>query len=443
MTTLIKDGLCLLPDGDGFKIEKNDILIDGDTIAAIMPEANSGLAYAADEVVDAFGKIVMPGLINSHTHAYMSLFRNAADDMAFFDWLDCVQKVEDNLTEEDCYWGTCLSAIEMISTGTTTFVDMGIKSAKPGATEGPAGAIAGAVNDTGIRAWLGRGLAGDPDDPVNLEKFGQVLAEMAAFEDNDRVNFLFGPHAPYSCPAAYLEKIRKYALAEGIGLTIHLSESSTEMEDMAREHGVTPIKYVADLGLFDVPTIAAHCVNATDDDIRIMKEKNVSVAINPKSNMKLGNGFAPANKFLEAGINVCLGTDGCGSNNSQNMFQEMNAAALVYKGNTRSAQCMSAVQVLKMATEGGAKALGMEGRLGVLKEGALADIIAVDMYAPQFFPGNNLISGLVYSLNGSEVDTVIINGRLVMEDKKILTMSPGKVFTQCNEIAARVGLTGR
>jgi len=440
MKTLIKDGLVLLPDGDGLKIEQCDILLNGKYIEGISSGFNPRFISEADELVDAFGKLVMPGLINAHTHAYMSLFRNYADDMEFYEWLEKVQKVEEDMTEEDCYWGTMLSAVEMIRSGTTCFVDMNIKSALPGATEGPASACAGAASDAGIRAVISRGLAGTADSEESLTKFGQATAEMDAFKDNDLLTFMFGPHAPYSCMADYLQKLTSAAKERGIGQTIHLSESDFEMQTIAAEHGMTPIQYADSLGVFDVPVIAAHCVKATDDDIRIMKEKNVSVAINPKSNMKLGNGFAPVEKFLDAGLNICLGTDGCGSNNSQNMFQEMNTAALIYKGANQKARCFDAVDVIKAATVGGAKAIGMEGKLGVIKEGALADIIILDLYEPQFFPTNNLLSSLVYSAKGSEVETVFINGRMVMDERQILTLNTSKVYSECEKIAIRLGM---
>lgn len=443
MKTIIKDGLVLLKDGEGYKIEKNDILIDGDTIALVTNEIPQKMLYMVDEVVDAFGKLVMPGLINAHTHAYMSLFRNFADDLDFFDWLDKVDAVEQKMTEEDCYWATMLSAAEMIRSGTTCFVDMTIKSAKPGFTEGPPAAIAGAVNDSGIRAVISRGLAGVADSEESLMKFGQATAEIEAFKNHERISFIFGPHAPYSCMADYLQKLTNAAKERGTGLTIHLSESDGEMETIAKEHGTTPIQYVDSLGVFDVPVIAAHCVNATDEDIKIMKEKNVSVAINPKSNMKLGNGFAPVDKFLEAGLNICLGTDGCGSNNCQNMFAEMNVAALVYKGATKNTRCFNAAQVIKAATEGGAKAIGMEGKLGVIAPGAIADIILLDIFEPQFFPSNDIISALVYSAKGSEVDTVFIGGRMVMEEKKIVSMNVAKVLSECEKIADRLGMIKR
>ena len=439
MDILIKGGLALLFDGQTFQIEQKDIRIKGNRIIEIS-EGGTLCASNGEKVIEAGGKLVMPGLINAHTHAYMSLFRNYADDRDFWEWLSAVQAVEEDMTEEDCYWGTLLNILEMIQTGTTCFVDMNIKSSKNGATSGPESACSGAANDSGIRAVITRGLSGHADDEDSILKFGQVEAEIKAFEGNERVRFWFGPHAPYSCMADYLEKLTAKAKEYKIGLTIHLSESVGEIENMKAEHGVTPIRYVSDLGLFDVPVIAAHCVQVTDEDIQIMKDHNVSVAMNPKSNMKLGNGFMPAEKFLNAGVNLCIGTDGCGSNNSQNLFAEMNVAALIYKGTAMKAECISAEDVLKFATINGAKAIGMEGELGVIKEGALADLLILDINVPQFYPSSNLISGLVYSATGKEVETVIIDGEIVMEDRRVLTIDTDQVYYECEMIADRLGM---
>lgn len=435
MKTFIRNALLLLPDGDGWSYEKKNILIDGNRIAGI----TSSPAAEDAKIIDADGKLVMPGLINAHTHAYMTIHRNYADDLAFFDWLDKVQRVEDGMTEEDVYWTTMLAIIEMLRTGTTCFVDMTIKSAKE--MTGPLSAAAGAVRDSGIRAVLSRGLAGTADSEESLMKYGQAVREMERFRDESRLRFLHGPHAPYSCMADYLRKLTQSCKDRKIGQTIHLSESQAEMDSMAREKGTTPIQYVNALGVFDVPVIAAHCVYATDEDIRILSDRHVSVAVNPKSNMKLGNGFAPVQKFLEAGINVCLGTDGCGSNNSLNMFQEMNAAALVYKGANRRAQCVSAADVLKMATVNGAKAIGREGELGVIKEGAIADLILLNLDEPQFIPANNIISGLVYSSTGSEVDTVIVDGEVLLRNRQLTTIDEKEVYEQCRRIAERLNMT--
>ena len=312
---LIKNGLVLLWEDSGWKIEKKDILISGSRIESILnPDSNpselctlnSELSQFPFRIIDAEGKLVMPGLINAHTHAYMTIHRNVADDLAFFDWLDAVQRIEDHMTEEDVYWTTLLAIIEMLRSGTTCFVDMTIKSAKE--KSGPKSAAAGAVSDSGFRAVISRGLAGVSDSEESLMKYGQAVYEMELFKDEARLQFLHGPHAPYSCMADYLQKLTASARNRGIGQTIHLSESQVEMDGIWQEHAATPIAYVDSLGVFDVPVIAAHCVYATDEDIRLMAEKGVSVALCPKSNMKLGNGFAPAQKLLDAGINVRRGS---------------------------------------------------------------------------------------------------------------------------------------
>lgn len=434
MKTLIKNGLVLLLGESGWRCEKKDLLISGNRIERVA----ASLAAEGCDVIDAAGKLVMPGLINAHTHAYMTIHRNYADDLAFFDWLDKVQRVEEGMDEEDIYWTTLLAIIEMIRSGTTCFVDMTIKSARE--MNGPGAAAAGAVRDSGLRAVISRGLAGTADSDESVMKFGQAVREMEMFRDEGRLRFIHGPHAPYSCMADYLRKLTQSCRERGIGQTIHLSESQAEMDGIAKEHGTTPIQYVDSLGVFDVPVIAAHCVYATDEDIRMMAERGVSVAICPKSNMKLGNGFAPVKKMLEAGVNVCLGTDGCGSNNSLNMFQEMNAAALVYKGATREAQCVSAADVLKMATVNGAKAIGREGELGEIREGAIADLILVNLKEPQFIPDSHIVSGLVYSSKGSEVETVMVDGRVLMREGKITAIDEEKVYREVRRIADRLNM---
>ena len=435
MKTLIQNGRVLLYDESGWSLGEKDILINGNRIERVAPS----LEAEGCTVIDAGDKLVMPGLINAHTHAYMTIHRNYADDLAFFDWLGKVDQVEQGMTEEDVYWTTLLAIIEMLRSGTTCFVDMAIKSAK--AKSGPKAAAAGAAADSGFRAVICRGLAGTADSEESLRKYGEAIHEMELFREESRLQFVHGPHAPYSCMADYLRKLTQSCKDHGIGQHIHLSESQAEMDGIAKDHGgMTPIRYADSLGVFDVPCIVAHAVYATGEDIRLMAEKRVSVAICPKSNMKLGNGFAPVPEMLEAGVNVCMGTDGCGSNNSLNMFQEMNAAALVYKGYNRKAQCVGAADVLKMATVNGAKAIGREGELGVVREGAIADLVLVDLNEPQFMPANNIISGLVYSATGSEVDTVIVDGRVLMEHRKLTTIDENRVYEEIRKIAARLDM---
>ena len=434
MKTLIQGGLVLLPEETGWKYEKQDILIRDNRIECIAP----ALPAEGCQVIDAAGKLVMPGLINAHTHAYMTIHRNFADDLPFFDWLAKVDQVEQGMTEEDVYWTTLLAIIEMLRSGTTCFVDMAIKSAKE--KTGPRSAVAGAVLESGFRAVICRGLAGTADSEESLRKFGEAVSEMELFRGESRLSFVHGPHAPYSCMADYLQKLTHSCKERGIGQHIHLSESQGEMETIARDHGTTPIQYADAQGVFDVPCIVAHAVYATEEDIRLLARKHVNVTLCPRSNMKLGNGFAPAQQLLDAGVNVCLGTDGCGSNNGLNMFAEMAAAGLVYKGATRDVLAVPAGEVLKMATVNGAKAVGHEGELGILREGALADLILVNLNEPQFIPYNNILSGLVYSSKGSEVDTVLVDGRVLMENRKLTTIDENRVYEECRKIADRLDM---
>lgn len=444
MRILIKNGELLLMEGQKLVVKRGDIVVDGKKIEKVVlkeegSRINGWESEKFDKIIDATDRLVMPGLINAHTHAYMSVFKNYADDLEFFDWLGKVEQVEDKMTAEDCYWASLLSIIEMMKTGTTCFVDMCMRSSN-GVISGPKGAVSGAVNDSGMRAYIGRGLVEEADTPGAMRRINEFLADADMYTDNERVEFILAPHAPYSAPKSLLELIRKIGLERGMMATIHIAESDAEVEGIRENYNETPVEYVAETGLFDLPVIAGHLVKVTDEDIEILKKHKVNVAINPRSNMKLGNGFAPVEKMLDAGINLCLGTDGDGSNNTQNLFQEMNFASLVYKGDTKKAKCVDAEEVVKIATIGGAKALGREGELGVISEGALADLILIDLTEPEFMPRNDLVSALCYSANGSEVVTMMINGEVVMEDRKILTFDEDEVYKKCTEMVEKLGM---
>lgn len=430
MKTLIKNGEVLMWGDGGFEVKRGDVVVNGKRIEKVLNGGYDGDLGEFDKVIDATDKLVMPGLINAHTHAYMSIFRNYADDLEFFDWLHKVEVVEDKMTEEDCYFATLLSVIEMMKTGTTCFVDMCMMSK----------VVSRAVKDSGMRAFIGRGLVEEADSPGAKRRINEFLEDAELNADSDRVKFILAPHAPYSSPLSLLERVREIGVERGMMATIHIAESDAEVEGIRRDYGMTPVEYVAKSGLFDLPTIAAHVVKVTDADINILSENGVSVAINPRSNMKLGNGFANVQKLMDAGVNVCLGTDGSGSNNTQNMFQEMNFASLIYKGSAGKAKCVDATDVVSFATEGGAKALNMEGELGVVAEGALADLILVDLTEPEFVPRNDLISALCYSANGSEVTTMLVNGEVVMEERKILTFDEEEVYRKCERMAQRLGM---
>ncbi len=405
-------------------IKECDIYINDNKIEAIDTEPEN---FHADKIIKGKNKLAIPGLINAHTHAYMSVFRNIADDLSFDNWLfGRITPLEDKLVAEDMYWGTMLACIEMIKTGTTCFVDMNMSM----------DAVIKAVSDVGMRAVLSRGLVGEGNN-----EGGRIRLEenMNAFMNckNDNISFLLGPHAPYTCDCEYLKIVTETAKKNNLGVTIHLSESQNEIENIKKAYGISPIELMNEAGLFDVPVLAAHCVWIDDNDIEIMQKKNVSVATNPKSNLKLANGIAPLNKMYEKGINITIGTDGAASNNSLNMFSEMNYTALIHKGMTHDPTVMSAGDILKFATKNAAKAIG-NNRLGEIKEGMIADITVLDIDCPQFTPQNNLVSALVYSATGYETDTVIINGKILMENKIITSVDTERVYAECAKVIERI-----
>lgn len=420
------------------KIQINDVwtLIDGEVVKKtvcvdkriISVADKAPEAFKADTLIDGHNKLLMPGMVNSHTHAYMSVFRNLADDLAFEDWLfGRISPLEDKLLLNDCYWGNMLSCLEMIKSGTTCFVDMHMA---------PNQSVL-AAQESGMRAVITRGLVGsDRHDDGGTKRIREAFREYEFARDNgyDRIKFMLGPHAIYTCGKDYLSEIAKIAKEKNFGINIHLSETRHEVEECIKNNGMSPVKYIESLGLFDVMAIAAHCVYLDDEDIMILKNRNVSVATNPASNMKLGNGFAPINRLIKEGINVCLGTDSQASNNTLNMFTEMRLLSLIHKGVDCDAQAMPAKTVLKCATTNGYRAIGMGDVAGSIEAGKVADLVLLDIDAPQFYPRNNLAAALVYSANGSEVDTVIVDGEIVMKNKEVLTIDTERVYYEINRI---------
>lgn len=426
LNILIKNAAALLPDGDGLTIRTCDIYISGGKIAAI------GIApqgFTAQKTIDAADMLAMPGLINSHTHSYMSLFRGVADDVAFEDWLfKGVSPLEDKMTAEDAYWGASFAIIEMMRSGTTCFNDMQMHINQ----------TTRAVAESGMRAVISRGLVGSGNDEAGSSRLSQAFSEMEQWKDCDRLSFRLGPHAPYTCDPAFMEIVAGLARDKGLGIHIHLSESANEVRSCRESHGCTPIALAAKTGLFDVPAIAAHCVHITPEDMDIMREKHVSVVTNPASNMKLGNGFAPVPELIKRGVNVCLGTDGAASNNSLNMFSEMRLLSLIHKGANQLAQCVSARESLLAATRNGAAALGLP--TGGLVPGLAADIALLNLNEPSMMPRSDMISSLCYSANGAEVDTLIIDGVVTMEHRHVLTLDEQRVAFEVRAIARRLGL---
>ncbi len=405
---------------DGFKAVQKDLYVMGGRIAGVgqAPETEENF-----QVIDASQKLVMPGLINMHTHVYMTGMRNYADDVPFGEWLfNRVMPVEDTLTAEAAYWCNLLGMIEMIRTGTTTFVDMHMFHEQS----------CRAALETGLRGYIGRGLVGSSLYETGNKRFGEAMEEMEKYRC-ETLEFIISPHAIYSCSTDLLKEVVRESDARGLLRQTHLSESLTEVENCRKEHGKTPVALLDDLGFLSDRTILAHCVQMQDDDIARLARSGANVVTNPASNAKLSNGFAPIGDMQAAGINICLGTDGAASNNTLNMFREMGLLTMIHKGVNRDSTATPADFVLRTCTVNAARALGRTGDLGVIAEGAAADLIFLDLNAVSLFPNNNIVSSLCYSANGSEVTDTMVNGRFLMRDRELLTVDEALVYAKVRE----------
>jgi len=424
MGILIKNIKCI-----GELEGNHDIYVHGTKIAGI-DQVPAG--FTLTDTVNGKGKLLIPGLINAHTHTYTSLFRNAIDDLAFEDWLhDHVIPYGNKLDEEDAYWGAMLSIVEMIKSGTTCYCDTHVHPEQE----------VRAVDVSGIRAVISRGLAGkDRTDAKGEARIAEAKSEMENWSDHSRMKFRLAPYNIYSCGEEYFKFVREEAQRMNIGVIIKVSESRKEFDECMSTHGCTPVAYLDKLGLLTEKTLATNCVFLTDSDIKILAERGVNVALSPVTSLKLGNGFAPASKLMAAGINVCLSTENVAGNNSVNMFHEMNMAALIYKGYEKNPQAVSAANVLDFTTKNAAKALGFEGVLGEIKVGCKADLTIIDIENEHFMPANNPLSAIAYSANGSEVDTVIVDGKILLDKKQLKTIDVEHVYYAANRIAKKIGI---
>ncbi len=414
MNLIIKN--VLLPDGETTK--KSDIYIENGIIKSLGSAPEN---FVADEIIDGKNKLALPTFVNSHTHAYMTVLRGVADDLPFMDWLfGNVMPREEKLTNEQAYWSALLGCAEMIKRGTSTFCDMHCFY----------GSSSKAAIKSGMRGVIGRGLVGTEG---GQERLDELYREIEEFGHNKNLSFMLAPHAIYTCDSNFLLKVRIEAERLGLGINIHLAESVTEFEDCIKANGCTPTEYLDKIGLLTNKTIAAHCVQLTDNDISILASHGVSVASNPKSNLKLGNGIAPLYKLDKAGVNICLGTDSTASNNSLNMFSELNYAAMLQKGINGDSTAINAKKAFEFATVNGAKALGIE-KLGKLEEGWKADIMLLDLDVPQMMPFRETYSMICYSADGSEVDTVIIDGKPVYVHKEFKTIDTEELYYEIAKI---------
>ncbi len=424
---LIEGGTVVTMDDARTVLPRADLLIEGEEIAGIWPEGKRPADVEAERKLQADGMVVIPGLINAHTHAAMTLLRGYADDMPLMPWLkERIWPVEMKLEEEDVYWGTMLAAMEMIRAGVTCFNDMYHYFE----------ATARAVVDSGIRGVVSGVLLGFlPDAEERLAKAVAFAKEWNGAADGRLVTML-GPHALYTCPENLLSKVLAGAEEAGVGVHIHLSETAQEVEDSKQQTGRTPVKRLAEMGLLDArPVLAAHCVHLTEEDIALLVEHGVGVCHNPGSNMKLASGVAPVPKLLEAGAVVGLGTDGPASNNNLDMLEEVQLAALLHKVHTGDPTVVPAAAALEMATRGSARALGMDDRLGQIKAGMKADLAVLDFRRPHLFPPHDIISHLVYAARAGDVRTVFINGRPALLDGRVQGIDEEEVYAQ---VRARV-----
>lgn len=424
MKTLIKNVWAVLPDGT---TPKTNIMLDGAKIAAI---GEVPADFRAAKVIDGEGKLAVPGFVNAHTHASMTLLRGYADDMALMDWLNnMIWPAEAKMNSEDIYWGAMLAVLEMVKSGTTCFADM----------YGPyMERVAEATMDAGIRGVLCRGIIGvAPDGEQKIAENVELFKDFNGAADG-RIKVMFGPHAPYTCPPEFLKKVARAASDCGAEIHIHMHETLDEINGSLKDYGRRPFDWVAETGIFDCKgTLAAHCVHLDDNDIEIIKKHHIRVAHNPGSNMKLASGVAPVKRLLAEGVVVALGTDGASSNNNLDMLEEVNLAAMLHKVNELDPLAIPATEALKMGTEYGAAAVGIAD-IGKIEAGYKADITLFDTNSAAWFPRFNLVSQLVYSANAGSVDTVICDGRVIMEHRELKTLDEERILYEAQRSADRI-----
>lgn len=425
MNILIKNAYILtMQEGDAPFL--GDILIEGDTIRQI----GTSIDAEADEVIAGDGMAAMPGLVNAHQHTPMSLLRGFSDDLKLMDWLDRkMLPAEANMTPEDIYWGAKLSMVEMIRSGTTAFADMYIHMDE----------IAAAVAELGMRASLSRGLVFLQDDGGRRVEEALGLIERWNGKADGRITTMLAPHAPYTCPPDSLRQIIKLAEELGQPIHIHLAETKEEVFSIREKYNQTPTQYLYNIGLFEsVHVLLAHGVHLNRRDIRLLTGMRGGVAHNPVSNLKLGCGIAPVAEMMDQGIAVGLGTDGAGSATTVDMFAEIKAAAWLQKLDFGDPTKLPAGQALRMATRESAKLLNIDREVGTLEVGKRADLILVDMNQPHLQPIHNVESLLAYSANGSDVDTTIVNGKVLMRHRQLLTVDEEEVLREASDRAKRI-----
>ncbi|WP_296807124.1 amidohydrolase family protein [uncultured Methanobrevibacter sp.] len=421
-TILIKNASILNPVKE-FK-GKKDVLIKNDLIFEINDEISDN---NVDKVIDATDKILLPGFVNTHTHLSMTLFRGLADDLALDEWLnDNIWPMEANLNETYCYIGALLGAVELIKSGTTTFSDMYFYMED----------VAKAVEESGIRAALSYGMIDFADEE---KRKAEIEKNMRLFKNchnsaDGRIKVFFGPHSPYTASEELLKEVRKLADENDIKIHIHVSETQKEINDISSEKGLRPFEYLDSIGFLGPDVVCAHSVWLSDEEIEIIKKHDVKISHNPCSNMKLASGIAPVSKLLENDICVAIGTDGASSNNNLDIIEELKTASLLQKVSTLDPKVLTSDEAIAMGTINGAKALGLDDEIGSIEVGKKADLILIDTNNANMVPDSSkLSSNVIYSANGSNVDTTICNGVILMENKKLTTLDEDEIYQKAKE----------
>lgn len=417
MRKLIKNGIFITMD-EKMPLVEGYLVMEDDRILYVGSELQEPLE-TFDEVIDGKGKLYMPGLVNTHCHAAMSLLRGFGDDLALQVWLE--QKMwpmEAKFTSKDVHAGTALSVLEMLKGGTTAFVDMYDHMDQ----------VAMVVEEAGMRGCLTRGVIGlcPPDVQEQKLQDAKQFAKDWHGKANGRITTMIAPHAPYTCPPDFIEKFVQASYDLDLPIHTHMSETRREVQQNIDDYGLRPAHHLEKLGVFDRPTLIAHGVHLTDEELDILAAHQVHVSHNPGSNLKLASGVARVPEMLSKGIRVSLGTDGAASNNNLDMFEEMRLAALIHKGVSGDPVAVPAMQALKMATMDGAKSIWLDD-VGGLQAGMKADLIALDLDQPHLLPKTNLISHVVYSASAHDVVDVMIDGRWVVRNRECLTMDEEKV----------------
>jgi len=414
---VIHNGTLITMNSDFDIIDDGVLCIKNDKLAKIEPRKNYEPLPDGKKIIDARGGIIMPGLVNTHTHLPMALFRGLADDLPLSKWLnEYIFPAEANHIHPDSVrLGALLSGAEMLLSGTTTCCDGYFHEDH----------VAAAMNEIGMRAILGQGVIDFPapgvpkpeDNVNNALKFIQKWKYKSPL-----ITPSIFCHSPYTCSEATLKKAKDAADAKGVLFQIHAAETKDEYVSIQTTHHTTPLKYMDKIGIIDRNTLLIHAVWLDDDDIEIIAKRGASVSHNPESNMKLASGIAPVPALLKAGVTVGLGTDGCASNNNLDLFSEMDTAAKLHKLNAMDPTLMDAVTVLKMATIEGARSLGLQDITGSLEIGKKADVITIDTHKPHLVPVYNPVSHIVYAAQGSDVQDVIVDGHILVKDRTLLTV---------------------